>query len=80
MVGLSKADVKRTFNTYALGQKSITVEDAFEMFQDMDDNFPDNLEQFTVKFNEHDLNHDGRINADEAWNLYKAYYPTEEYL
>ena len=80
MVGLSKADVRRTFNTYAIGQKSIDIDEAFEMFQDMDDNFPDTLEQFKIKFAEHDHNKDGRLDFEEAWSLYKAYYPTEEYL
>ena len=80
MVGLSKADVRRTFNTYAIGAKSIDLDDAFEMFQDMDDNFPDNLEQFKIKFEEHDKNHDGRLEFEEVWSLYRVYYPAEEYL
>ena len=79
MVGLSKNDIKRTFNTYAIGRPGIDVDDCFEMFGDMDENFHKTLEEFKVDFEQLDTNKDGLLNFEEVYKLYKMYNPTEEY-
>ncbi|BFU21342.1 hypothetical protein EHI8A_190710 [Entamoeba histolytica HM-1:IMSS-B] len=79
MVGLSKADVRRTFKTYAMGKNVITVDDAYEMFRDMDDGFKKTIDEFKVDFEQFDENKDEVLDVEEVWKLYKHYYPDEEY-
>ena len=79
MVGLSKADVRRTFNTYAIGKKAISVDESLEMFRDMDEEFPLSEEQFKEKFHQFDENGDNELDFEECWKLYKNIYPDEEY-
>ncbi|GAB1226855.1 hypothetical protein ENUP19_0305G0104 [Entamoeba nuttalli] len=69
MVGLSKADVRRTFKTYAMGKNVITVDDAYEMFRDMDDGFKKTIDEFKVDFEQFDENKDEVLDVEEKYDL-----------
>lgn len=63
-------DIKRFFYTYNRGKQSITFDETYELFDDLNclNNMTKN--EFIKLCESHDLNNDGMMDLNELYNLY----------
>lgn len=63
-------DIKRFFYTYNQGKQSITFEETYELFDDLNCLNGNSKQEFIKLCESHDINNDKMMDLNELYNLY----------